>query len=92
MSPVARGLRALVRLYQVVRGGRPSPCRFEPSCSAYAAEALEVHGAGRGGWLALRRIGRCHPWGGHGWDPVPPPGPLSTPTGDAEPLHERTVA
>ncbi|MFN8017366.1 MAG: membrane protein insertion efficiency factor YidD [Acidimicrobiales bacterium] len=73
MSPVARALRWFVRLYQRVRAGRPSPCRYEPSCSAYAVEALELHGALRGSWLAVRRLGRCHPWGGHGWDPVPLP-------------------
>ncbi|QXC59825.1 membrane protein insertion efficiency factor YidD [Aquihabitans sp. G128] len=73
MSGAARALQAPIRLYQALRAGRPSPCRFEPSCSAYAMEALEVHGAGRGGWLSLRRISRCHPWGGHGWDPVPLP-------------------
>ena len=46
-------------------------CRFEPSCSRYAIEALREHGAFRGTWLAARRIGRCHPWGGSGYDPVP---------------------
>lgn len=74
-SFVVRALASPIRAYQVARQGRPSPCRFEPSCSSYALEALEVHGAGRGGWLALRRICRCHPWGGHGWDPVPQAGP-----------------
>jgi len=64
-------LRALVRGYQWAFGGRPSPCRYSPSCSQYAVEALEVHGAARGSWLAVRRVTRCHPWGGHGWDPVP---------------------
>lgn len=89
MSRVARALQWLVRAYQQVRAGRPSPCRYEPSCSAYAAEALEVHGAGRGGWLALRRIGRCHPWGGHGWDPVPVPSGAAEPA--ADPHHPRTA-
>ncbi len=70
-GPVARLLLALVSLYQAVRGGRPSPCRYLPTCSAYAAEALERHGAWRGTRLALRRVARCHPWGGHGLDPVP---------------------
>ena len=71
-GPAARALIRAVRLYQVARAGRPSPCRYWPSCSVYAVEAIEAHGAGRGGWLALRRLGRCHPWGGSGVDPVPP--------------------
>ena len=71
MSPAARVLHVLVRGYQRLRAGRPSPCRFVPSCSNYALEALEAHGALRGAWLSLRRLTRCHPWGGHGWDPVP---------------------
>ncbi|MHA3841529.1 membrane protein insertion efficiency factor YidD [Sphingomonas aestuarii] len=49
----------------------PPSCRYSPSCSAYAIEALRRYGAVKGGWLALRRIGRCHPWGGSGHDPVP---------------------
>ena len=49
----------------------PPTCRFAPSCSAYAVEALEQHGAIRGGWLAAKRVVRCHPWGGSGYDPVP---------------------
>lgn len=71
MSGLSRGLGAGVRTYQVLGRGRPSPCRYAPSCSSYALEALERYGARRGTWLALRRIARCHPWGGHGWDPVP---------------------
>ena len=63
----------LVRVYQVTL----SPlfrgcCRFEPSCSAYMIEALNVHGVFRGLYLGIKRICRCHPWGGHGYDPVPP--------------------
>ena len=70
-SSPTRLLSSLVRGYQHLRAGRPSPCRFFPSCSSYALEALELHGARRGGWLAARRICRCHPWGGHGVDLVP---------------------
>jgi putative membrane protein insertion efficiency factor len=71
MSLVARAMTVAIRLYQRARTGRPSPCRYWPSCSQYAIEAIERHGAARGGWLATRRISRCHPWGGHGVDPVP---------------------
>lgn len=62
----------LVRGYQLVLSPWLGPsCRFEPSCSHYAVEALERYGAARGAWLTLRRIGRCHPLGGAGFDPVP---------------------
>ncbi|CAA9321718.1 MAG: Membrane protein insertion efficiency factor YidD [uncultured Nocardioidaceae bacterium] len=54
-------------------------CRFHPSCSAYALEAVTVHGAGRGTWLAVRRVGRCHPWAAGGYDPVPPTDPGKQP-------------
>jgi uncharacterized protein len=68
---VGRLLIVLVRCYQAARRGRPSPCRYYPTCSAYAIEAVQRHGAGRGSWLSARRLLRCHPWGGHGADPVP---------------------
>ena len=65
-------LLALVWLYRVAISPLiGANCRFQPTCSAYAEEALRRHGALRGGWLMLKRIGRCHPWGGSGYDPVP---------------------
>lgn len=68
-------LIGLIRFYQVAMSPwMPPSCRYTPSCSAYALEAVQVHGGGRGGWMALRRILRCHPWGGQGYDPVPPAG------------------
>ena len=70
-GPAARAMLALVHSYQALRVGHPSPCRFVPSCSQYATEALETHGALRGSWLAARRISRCRPLGGRGFDPVP---------------------
>lgn len=61
-----------VRAYQLVIGPvLPPSCRYYPSCSNYAIEALQQHGPLAGGWLAVRRILRCHPWGGDGVDPVP---------------------
>ena len=71
MSSPAWVLRSLFRGWPLVRSGRPSPCRFEPTCSAYGIEAVERFGALRGGVLTLRRLGRCHPWGKIGLDPVP---------------------
>ncbi|MGH9021062.1 MAG: membrane protein insertion efficiency factor YidD [Acidimicrobiales bacterium] len=64
-------LTALVRGYQRLFARRVAPCRFYPSCSDYAIEALEVHGARRGAGLALRRLTRCRPFGPHGIDLVP---------------------
>jgi putative membrane protein insertion efficiency factor len=73
-SVAARALCVPVRLYQAVRAGRPSPCRYWPTCSQYALEALEAHGAVRGSWLTGRRLLRCHPWArSFGVDLVPAP-------------------
>jgi hypothetical protein len=70
---MSRLLTALLRFYQVaISPLSPPSCRFYPSCSNYAIEALRTHGAARGGWLAVRRICRCHPWNPGGADPVPP--------------------
>lgn len=65
-------LRA-IETYQRAFEGRLSPCRFFPSCSEYGHEAIEVHGAWRGGWLTVRRLSRCRPLGPSGFDPVPLP-------------------
>jgi uncharacterized protein len=70
---IVRALRAVIRWYQLVREGRPSPCRFTPTCSTYADEAIALHGPLKGSWMALRRLSRCHPLGGRGYDPVPAP-------------------
>ena len=67
----AKALARMVRFYQLATEGRPSPCRHVPSCSTYAVEAIERHGAVRGAWLTTRRLSRCHPWGTEGHDPVP---------------------
>jgi uncharacterized protein len=66
-------LLLLIRFYQLTLSavmGRQ--CRFLPTCSDYARQAIEIHGASKGGVMAAKRICRCHPWGGHGFDPVPP--------------------
>lgn len=65
-------LISLVRAYQLFLGPLlPAACRYYPSCSQYAIEAIERHGSWRGGWLAVKRIGRCHPFRPGGYDPVP---------------------
>jgi putative membrane protein insertion efficiency factor len=72
MNPISRVLILPIRLWQKTFSVvLPPSCRFSPSCSAYAIEALQRHGPVRGSWLAVRRIGRCHPWGPSGYDPVP---------------------
>lgn len=68
----------MVKIYQwtlspllAALNGGVGGCRFTPTCSEYAIRALQIHGAARGTWLTIRRLLRCHPWGGHGFDPVP---------------------
>jgi uncharacterized protein len=62
----------LIRIYQnTLSLLLPSSCRFSPSCSHYGVDALKKHGAVKGSWLTFRRISKCHPWGGSGYDPVP---------------------
>ena len=69
---LSRGMVLLIRGYQVsISPFLPAACRYHPTCSAYAIEALERYGAVRGGWLAARRIARCHPFRAGGYDPVP---------------------
>jgi putative membrane protein insertion efficiency factor len=71
---VARALIFLIRIYQLTLSKLLGPvCRFHPSCSRYAAECLHLHGAVRGGWLAVRRLSRCHPFNPGGYDPPPLP-------------------
>ena len=72
-----RAIRLFVRMYKFTLspvlhwiGGPGSGCRFQPSCSQYLLDAVEMHGPGRGLWLGLKRIARCQPWGGSGFDPV----------------------
>lgn len=63
-----------IAAYQRAFEGRPSPCRFFPTCSEYSREAIETHGSARGLWLTVRRLVRCRPFGPSGFDPVPPAG------------------
>ena len=77
VNPIQHILLALLRFYRwaisplltMLAGG--TICRFEPSCSQYAMEAVKTHGAIRGSWFTVKRLARCHPWGGCGRDPVP---------------------
>ena len=69
---MSRLLQLLIRFYQYcISPLVPPRCRYTPTCSQYALEAVRRYGALKGGWLAVKRIAHCHPWGGHGHDPVP---------------------
>jgi len=73
MTLYERGVRLGLSAYKATLSPLIGPrCRYAPTCSEYAAQALVTHGPVRGGWLAARRVCRCHPWGGSGYDPVPP--------------------
>jgi putative membrane protein insertion efficiency factor len=83
-SPLAFVLKLPVRFYQYFVSPLMGPrCRYVPTCSSYAIEAIETHGALKGGWLGLKRLLRCHPWGGFGYDPVPKSVGAESATGDA---------
>tara|TARA_B100000678_G_C18033773_1_gene431826 strand:- start:141 stop:359 length:219 start_codon:yes stop_codon:yes gene_type:complete len=72
MKPVRRLMILLIRGWQLGPSAiLPPSCRFQPSCSQYAIEAIDKYGPIKGGWLGFKRILRCNPWGGHGHDPVP---------------------
>ncbi len=80
-------IRLIIRMYQILirpvlhsLAGPYSGCRYSPSCSHYFLEAVDAHGALKGSWFGICRILRCHPWGGCGYDPVPPKAGKSSPT------------
>lgn len=88
-SPIARAVVAVLRFYRTaISPVRPPVCRYQPSCSAYAIEAFERFGAVKGGWLALRRLLRCHPFHAGGHDPVPPA--VGTAAADQAPAESAT--
>lgn len=69
---IAQVFLGIIRVYRsVISPLLPPSCRYTPTCSAYSLEAIQKYGPFKGGWLAIKRITSCHPWGGHGHDPVP---------------------
>lgn len=89
-SLLSRAARRAIKGYQWATAGSVQRCRFAPSCSHYAHEAIEEYGAIRGAWLGIRRIGRCHPWNAGGFDPVPlRPGVIAS-LEATNPLHDST--
>lgn len=72
LKPLSWLMIGLVKLYQyLISPFLPNACRYTPTCSAYSVEAIKKHGPFKGGWLSIKRIASCNPWGGHGYDPVP---------------------
>lgn len=91
MSPLALILTIGIKIYRkLISPLFPGCCRYTPTCSAYGLEALRVHGALYGSWLTVKRILRCHPWGGSGYDPVPPPRPRKKQT--LKPFNRKKAA
>lgn len=89
---LAKLLMGGIRFYQAaISSWTPASCRFSPTCSSYALEAIRQHGSARGTWLAMKRIGRCHPWGGHGYDPVPEPA-VSTASAPSPEIEQRDAS
>lgn len=74
LKSLVHGYRLFIRPFLHWASGGKGTCRFEPSCSAYFLEAVDKHGSRKGAWIGIKRILRCHPWGGFGYDPVPPTG------------------
>lgn len=74
LKSLVHGYRLFLRPFLHWASGGQGTCRYDPSCSAYFLEALDAHGTTKGAWIGIKRILRCHPWGGFGYDPVPPPG------------------
>jgi len=71
-KPLSWLMIALVKIYQyLISPFLPNACRYTPTCSTYSVEAIKKHGPFKGGWLSIKRIASCNPWGGHGYDPVP---------------------
>jgi hypothetical protein len=92
-APVRRAVLAAIGFYsRAVSPALPPRCRFHPTCSAYAAEAVELHGLGRGLWLALRRLLRCAPWHPGGVDPVPGSPGATRPAPGRTPIEESSLA
>jgi putative membrane protein insertion efficiency factor len=93
-AAVSAAIRLFIRFYQRVlnpmlkfSAGPGAGCRYTPSCSNYFLQAVEIHGPMRGSWLGIRRIFRCHPWGGCGHDPVPPAKTSNSTSPDSPHLH-----